>query len=79
LGKAVRGVEFFVFSLVNVTQGKAYPVLVKQTVRSEGGRSGKRKSQEKEEEVKDGRKSEKEVVGQTGRSQKQGQKTVGII
>ena len=35
LGQVVKGLEFFVFSLVDVTRRKAYPLAVKQTVRSE--------------------------------------------
>ena len=35
LGQVVKGLEFFVFSLVDVTRRKAYPLSVKQTVRSE--------------------------------------------
>ena len=34
VGQVVRGVEFFVLSLVDVTQRKAYPLAVQQTVRS---------------------------------------------
>jgi putative transposase len=34
VGQVVRGLEFFVFSLVDVTQRQAYPVAVQQTVRS---------------------------------------------
>jgi len=34
LGKAVKGLEFFVFSLVSVNERKSYPLLVKQTIRS---------------------------------------------
>lgn len=36
LGKVVNGLEFFLFALINVTTGKAYPLGVKQTVREEG-------------------------------------------
>lgn len=39
MGKAVRGLEFFVFSLVSVNERKAYPLLVKQTIRSESEKS----------------------------------------
>ena len=35
IGHVVRGLEFFVFSLVNVRMRKSYPLAVKQTVRSE--------------------------------------------
>ncbi len=34
-GRVVKGIEFFVFSLVNVGKRKAYPVAVKQMVRPE--------------------------------------------
>lgn len=33
VGKAMRGLEFFVFSLVSLSEREAYPVAVKQTVR----------------------------------------------
>ena len=35
MSQVVSGLEFFVFSLVDVAQRKAYPICVKQTVRSE--------------------------------------------
>lgn len=35
LGKVVRGLEFFVFSLINVRKRKSSPLLVRQTVRSQ--------------------------------------------
>ena len=35
LSQVVKGLEFFVFSLVDVVERKAYPLAVKQTVRSE--------------------------------------------
>lgn len=35
LGQVVKGLEFFVFSVVDVTRRKAYPLAVKQTLRSE--------------------------------------------
>ncbi|CAN5403375.1 hypothetical protein BH20ACI1_BH20ACI1_18450 [soil metagenome] len=34
-GGVVKGIEFFVFSLVSVKERKAYPVAVRQMVRSE--------------------------------------------
>ena len=34
-GQVVRGLEFFVFSLINVRMRKSYPLAVRQTVRSE--------------------------------------------
>ena len=34
VGKVVRGLEFFVFALVDVTARRAYPLAVQQTVRS---------------------------------------------
>lgn len=34
-GKVVRGLEFFVFSLISVQRRKSYPLMVEQTVRSE--------------------------------------------
>lgn len=35
LGKAVKAIEFFVFSLIDVTERKSYPLPVKQTIRNE--------------------------------------------
>jgi putative transposase len=34
-GKVIRGLSFFVFSLVDTVERQAYPVMVKQTIRSE--------------------------------------------
>lgn len=34
-GQVIRGLSFFVFSVVNVRKRKAYPLLVKQNIRSE--------------------------------------------
>jgi len=35
LGQVVKGLEFFVFSLISIKQRKSYPLMVGQTVRSE--------------------------------------------
>src|SRR5262249_413966 len=35
IGKAMRGLEFFAFSVVSLSQRQAYPVAVKQIVRSD--------------------------------------------
>jgi putative transposase len=54
LGQVVKSLEFFVFSLVDVTKRTAYPLCVKQTVRSEAEKAAKkrhkkvRKSKKKE-------------------------------
>jgi len=35
IGKVVRGLEFFVFSLVDVRERKSFPLVVKQTIRTQ--------------------------------------------
>lgn len=35
LGQVVKGIEFFVLSLISVNRGRSYPLVVRQTVRSE--------------------------------------------
>lgn len=47
LGKAVPGLEFFVFSLVSLSERKAYPVAVKQMVRSEAEKAATRERKER--------------------------------
>lgn len=42
LGKVVKGLEFFVFSMVDVRERKSYPVWVGQTVRSQAEREAAR-------------------------------------
>ena len=54
LSKVVKGIEFFVFSLVNVRERKSYPLLVKQTIRSEA-----EKAAIKERKAKQAKKSKK--------------------
>jgi putative transposase len=41
LGKVVRGLEFFVFSLISVRRRKSYPLMVEQTVRSEAEKAAR--------------------------------------
>ncbi len=57
----VSGLEFFVFSLVDVAERKAYPLAVKQTVRSARGKKGDQRAQEEagEEVEKDETESER--------------------
>jgi putative transposase len=43
IGKVVRGLEFFVFSLVDVRERKSYPLAVKQMVRTEADKQAKKK------------------------------------
>jgi putative transposase len=47
LGHVVKGLEFFVFSLVDVTRRKAYPLAVKQTIRSEAEKEAIKERQKK--------------------------------
>ena len=48
IGKVVRGLEFFVFSLVDVQERKSYPLAVKQTNRSKAEKEAiKKRSQKK--------------------------------
>lgn len=47
LGQVVKGLEFFVFSLVDVTQRKAFPLMVRQTVRSEAEKAAKKERKKK--------------------------------
>ncbi len=52
LSQVVSGLEFFVFSLVDVAERKAYPLCAKQTVRSEAEKAAiKRAPKEAVEEV----------------------------
>jgi len=48
----VSGLEFFVFSVVDVAERKAYPLSVKQTVRSEAEKEAIKQRQKKR--AKDG-------------------------
>lgn len=61
LGQVVKGLEFFVFSLVDVTRRKAYPLTVKQTIRSE----------EEKEAIK-GRKKKRTKKGKKSKSKPRG-------
>jgi putative transposase len=47
LGQVVKGLEFFVLSLADVTRRKAYPLSVKQTVRSEAEKAAIKRRQKK--------------------------------
>ncbi len=54
VGKVVRGLEFFIFSLVDVRGRKSYPLTLKQMVRTEAEKEAikKRKSQLKQKKKK---------------------------
>lgn len=45
--QVIKGLSFFVVSLVDVTERKSYPLLVKQTIRSEAEKAAIRKRKEK--------------------------------
>jgi putative transposase len=47
LGKAIPGLEFFVFSVVSLSARKAYPVAVKQTVRTAEEKAATRERKER--------------------------------
>jgi putative transposase len=47
LGQVVKGLEFFVFSLISVKQRKSYPLMVGQTVRSEAEKAILKQRREK--------------------------------
>ncbi len=47
IGKVVRGLEFFVFSLVDVRERKSYPLLVKQTMRTKAEKAASKKRKQK--------------------------------
>ena len=53
LGKVVKGLEFFVISLIDVTARKSYPLSVKQTIR-EKSESPKRKKKRVQKKKKSG-------------------------
>jgi len=46
LGQVVKGLEFFVFSLISVKKRKSYPLMVGQTVRSEAEKAELKKRRE---------------------------------
>lgn len=47
LGQVVKGLEFFVLSVVDVSRRKAYPLAVKQTVRSEAEKAALKRRKKK--------------------------------
>ena len=61
LGQVVRGLEFFVLSVVDVTRRKSYPLAVKQTVRSEAEKAAIKRRKKKR--AKKPRKSPKKPRG----------------
>ena len=63
LGKAVRGLEFFVFSLCCVQTRKAYPLLVKQTIRSAAEVAAIKSRKKKKKKQVGGKKQQKKLCG----------------
>lgn len=51
IGKVVRGLEFFVFSLVDVRERKSYPLAVKQMVRTEAEKAAIKNKKRKQKRV----------------------------
>lgn len=57
LGQAVKGLEFMVLSLISVEDGKSYPLMVGQTVRSEAEKAAlKVRREERQARAKGGKK-----------------------
>lgn len=52
IGKVVNGLEFFVFSLIDVSKRKSYPLAVKQTIRSEAEKEASKKRKKKKKRSK---------------------------
>ena len=65
LSKVVKGIEFFVFSLVNVRERKAYPLAIKQTVRSEAEKAAIK--ERKARQAKKSKKTKKKKSNPSGR------------
>lgn len=67
LGQVVRSLEFFVFSLINVRERKSYPLLVKQTIRSEAEKAAikarKAKRAKTAKKTKTAKKKKKKLTG----------------
>lgn len=61
LGKVVNGLEFFVFSLIDVRERKSYPLLVKQTIRSQAEREALKSRRKKRQ--KGEKKTAKKLTG----------------
>ncbi len=72
-----RSLEFFVFSLINVRERKSYPLLVKQTIRSEAEKAAikarKSKRTKTGKKTKTAKKKKKKLTGQTAGSLEQRQ------
>ena len=65
LGKVVKGLEFFVISLIDVTARKSYPLAVKQTIRekAEKEEAPKRKKEVKKKKRKNAKKKPSNLKG----------------
>lgn len=61
LGQVVKGLEFFVFSLVDVTKRQAYPLTLKQTIRSKAEKEAIK--ERKKKRTKKGKKSQSKPKG----------------
>ncbi len=64
-GKVIKGLGFFVFSLVNVSERKSYPLAVRQMVRSEAEKAAIRRRKKKRLNRK--KKKKKSKPGKRGR------------
>lgn len=62
LGIAVKGIEFFAISLIDVTNRKSYPVGVKQTIR-EKGETAKPKKKQLKKKLRSGKKKPANLRG----------------
>lgn len=56
VGKVVKGLEFFVISLIDVRERKSYPLAVKQTIRSEAEKEAIKKRKERRQKSKKAKK-----------------------
>ncbi len=61
LGRAVKGLEFFVFSVVDLRERKSYPLSVKQTIRSEAEKEAIKSRKKKQ--AKSAEKRKKKLSG----------------
>ena len=55
-GRVIKGISFFVFSVVNVNESQSSPLAVKQTVKEKGERVAPKKKKKKARQAKSGRK-----------------------
>lgn len=62
LGKVVKGLEFFVISLIDVQERRSYPLAVKQTCRSEEEKAAAAERKKERQAAKKSRKSKKKTM-----------------